>query len=139
MCVLVCLSVTVFKDIAPDDHHVMQNGVMYAVVNKKRKPTSTDGKRDTTITTDGKRDTTIATDGKRDTTNPTDGKRDTPTSTDGKRDTATSTDGGVCSSRPSGYDGYKEIDVNLAMDRKKGGHLVASSAELVCSGCGCVM
>ena len=126
MCAFVCPSVVVFENVAPDDHHVMQNGVMYAVVNKKRKPTSTDGKGDTTTSTDGKRDTPTS----------TDGKRDTPTSTDGKRDTPTSTNGAVCNSRPSGYDGYEEIDVDLAMAKKKGGHLVASSVELVCSGCG---
>ena len=116
MCAFVCPFVVVFENVAPDDHHVMQNGVMYAVVNKKRKPTSTDGKGDTPTSTDG--------------------KRDTPTSTDGKRDTPTSTNGAVCNSRPSGYDGYEEIDVDLAMAKKKGGHLVASSVELVCSGCG---
>ena len=101
--------VIVFGAVAPDDHHVMQNGVMYAVVNKKRKPASTDGKRDTTILADG--------------------KRKMPASTDGKRDTPTSTNTGTCnSSKPSGYDGYEEIEVDFAMARTKDSHHVSSSA-----------
>ena len=176
MLVLSCSVSVVFDAVAPDDHHVMQNGVMYAVVNKKRKPTSTYGKtdmpvptdekrgtptstegirdtptsterirdtptstegiRDTPTSTEGIRDTPTSTEGIRDTPTSTEGIRDTPTSTEGIRDTPTSTNRGVCSSKPSGYDGYEEIDMDFALAKKKGGHHVTSSAGLVLrSGC----
>lgn len=112
-----------YEAVAPDHLHVMQNGVMYAIVNKDRKPTSTDGKKDTHTSPDGKRDTP---------TSP-DGKRDTPTSPDGRKSTPTSTEGRVSHSRPSGNDGYEEIDIDFAMAKKKASHLVANSAWLVCS------
>ena len=116
MLMLLCSVFVVLDAVAPDDHHVMQNGVMYAVVNKKRKPTSTDGKTDMLI--------------------PTDEKRGTSTSTEGIRDTPTSTNRRMCSSKPSGYNGYEEIDVDFTLAKKKGGHHVTSSAGLVLmSGC----
>ena len=176
MLMLLCSVFVVLDAVAPDDHHVMQNGVMYAVVNKKRKPTSTDGKtdmliptdekrgtststegirdtptstegiRDTPTSTEGIKDTPTSTEGIRDTSTSTEGIRDTPTSTEGIRDTPTSTEGirgtptstnrGMCSSKPSGYNGYEEIDVDFTLAKKKGGHHVTSSAELVLmSGC----
>ena len=126
MLMLLCSVFVVLDAVAPDDHHVMQNGVMYAVVNKKRKPTSTDGKTDMLIPTDEKRGTPTS----------TEGIRDTPTSTEGIRDTPTSTNRGMCSSKPSGYNGYEEIDVDFTLAKKKGGHHVTSSAGLVLmSGC----
>lgn len=133
MCLLLCFYlwlylyvfvVLVFEDVAPDDLHVMKNGVMYAIVNKNKTVNSTDGKSGTPTSPDGRRDTH---------TSP-DGRRDTPTSPDGRRDTPTSPEGRVSKSRRSGgNDGYEEVDIDFVMAKQKGSHLVASNARLVWS------